>query len=447
MMSPRVLLIDDEPDILELLTITLNGMSIESQAAISLATAKEALRSQQFDFCLTDMRLPDGNGLDIVKMVQQDYPDMPVAVISAHGNMSIAVQALKDGAFDFISKPVKLQVLRELVDTALKLIPQHRQAVTVESEETLIGETAVVQRLRQKITKLARSQASVYISGESGTGKELAAKLIHRLSVRRTASFVAINCGAIPSELMESEFFGHKKGAFTGAVYDKTGLFEQANGGTLFLDEVADLPLAMQVKLLRVLQEKKIRPIGSHSEKQVDVRVLCATHKDLADKVKEGEFREDLFYRLNVIELVIPPLRERRADLPLLIEVILQRLAKKNQLTVIPKLSQDALFALSDYPFNGNIRELENILERALTWMEQGVITESDLMLQPVKKAVNTETALTEQQNLEHHLELEERQLIEAALESVRWNKTKAAKKLGISFRALRYRLKKLGID
>ena len=447
MMSPRVLLIDDEPDILELLTITLNGMSIESQAAISLATAKEALRSQQFDFCLTDMRLPDGNGLDIVKMVQQDYPDMPVAVISAHGNMSIAVQALKDGAFDFISKPVKLQVLRELVDTALKLIPQHRQAVTVESEETLIGETAVVQLLRQKITKLARSQASVYISGESGTGKELAAKLIHRLSVRRTASFVAINCGAIPSELMESEFFGHKKGAFTGAVYDKTGLFEQANGGTLFLDEVADLPLAMQVKLLRVLQEKKIRPIGSHSEKQVDVRVLCATHKDLADKVKEGEFREDLFYRLNVIELVIPPLRERRADLPLLIEVILQRLAKKNQLTVIPKLSQDALFALSDYPFNGNIRELENILERALTWMEQGVITESDLMLQPVKKAVNTETALTEQQNLEHHLELEERQLIEAALESVRWNKTKAAKKLGISFRALRYRLKKLGID
>ena len=446
-MSPRVLLIDDEPDILELLTITLNGMSIESQAAISLATAKEALRSQQFDFCLTDMRLPDGNGLDIVKMVQQDYPDMPVAVISAHGNMSIAVQALKDGAFDFISKPVKLQVLRELVDTALKLIPQHRQAVTVESEETLIGETAVVQLLRQKITKLARSQASVYISGESGTGKELAAKLIHRLSVRRTASFVAINCGAIPSELMESEFFGHKKGAFTGAVYDKTGLFEQANGGTLFLDEVADLPLAMQVKLLRVLQEKKIRPIGSHSEKQVDVRVLCATHKDLADKVKEGEFREDLFYRLNVIELVIPPLRERRADLPLLIEVILQRLAKKNQLTVIPKLSQDALFALSDYPFNGNIRELENILERALTWMEQGVITESDLMLQPVKKAVNTETALTEQQNLEHHLELEERQLIEAALESVRWNKTKAAKKLGISFRALRYRLKKLGID
>ena len=447
MMSPRVLLIDDEPDILELLTITLNGMSIESQAAISLATAKEALRSQQFDFCLTDMRLPDGNGLDIVKMVQQDYPDMPVAVISAHGNMSIAVQALKDGAFDFISKPVKLQVLRELVDTALKLIPQHRQAVTVESEETLIGETAVVQLLRQKITKLARSQASVYISGESGTGKELAAKLIHRLSVRRTASFVAINCGAIPSELMESEFFGHKKGAFTGAVYDKTGLFEQANGGTLFLDEVADLPLAMQVKLLRVLQEKKIRPIGSHSEKQVDVRVLCATHKDLADKVKEGEFREDLFYRLNVIELVIPPLRERRADLPLLIEVILQRLAKKNQLTAIPKLSQDALFALSDYPFDGNIRELENILERALTWMEQGVITESDLMLQPVKKAVNTETALTEQQNLEHHLELEERQLIEAALESVRWNKTKAAKKLGISFRALRYRLKKLGID
>ncbi|HAQ51052.1 MAG TPA: sigma-54-dependent Fis family transcriptional regulator, partial [Gammaproteobacteria bacterium] len=278
-------------------------------------------------------------------------------------------------------------------------------------------------------------------------GKELAAKLIHRLSVRRTASFVAINCGAIPSELMESEFFGHKKGAFTGAVYDKTGLFEQANGGTLFLDEVADLPLAMQVKLLRVLQEKKIRPIGSHSEKQVDVRVLCATHKDLADKVKEGEFREDLFYRLNVIELVIPPLRERRADLPLLIEVILQRLAKKNQLTAIPKLSQDALFALSDYPFDGNIRELENILERALTWMEQGVITESDLMLQPVKKAVNTETALTEQQNLEHHLELEERQLIEAALESVRWNKTKAAKKLGISFRALRYRLKKLGID
>lgn len=454
-MSRHALIIDDEPDILELLTMTLSGMDINCVTAENLAQAEQALKQQKFDFCLTDMRLPDGNGLEFVKVLQQQKPEIPVAVISAHGNMDLAIQALKLGAFDFISKPVKLRVLRDLVDMAMKLSPRGSVKGERRSRHRLLGETKPMQLLRGKVAKLARSQAPVYISGESGTGKELVARLIHELGIRAESPFVPINCGAIPNDLVESEFFGHKKGAFTGAIADKEGLFQAANGGTLFLDEVADLPLMMQVKLLRALQEKTVRPVGSQEEIAVDVRILCATHKNLAEKVREGSFREDLFYRLNVIELSVPPLRERRDDIALLAEFILTQLAEKNGLEK-PSLSQSALDLLKSYSFPGNVRELENILERAITWMDGSEITDDDLMLseQKVAQAIapthspedQTSTVL-KTNDLESHLEEQEKQLIVQALESVRWNKTAAAKELGITFRALRYKLKKLGLD
>lgn len=452
-MSRHALVIDDEPDILELLTMTLSGMDINCVTAENLAQAEQALKQQKFDFCLTDMRLPDGNGLEFVKVLQTQKPEIPVAVISAHGSMDLAVQALKLGAFDFISKPVKLRVLRDLVETAMKLSPQESHQGDRRSRHRLLGDTKPMQVLRGKVAKLSRSQAPVYISGESGTGKELVARLIHELGIRSGNPFVPINCGAIPTELVESEFFGHKKGAFTGAIADKEGLFQAANGGTLFLDEVADLPLMMQVKLLRALQEKTVRPVGSQEEIAVDVRILCATHKNLAEKVKEGAFREDLFYRLNVIELAVPALRERQNDIVLLSEHILEQLAEKNGLEK-PKLSKKALDVLHQYSFPGNVRELENILERAMTWMEEDEISEDDLMLSEQKVVPNTASASQAvstnpiaTNDLESHLEEQERQLIVQALESVRWNKTAAAKELGITFRALRYKLKKLGLD
>lgn len=452
-MNPQALIVDDEPDILELLTMTLSGMSIDCVPAENLTQAKQALKQQSFDLCLTDMRLPDGNGLDFVEILQEQYPDLPVAVITAHGNIDLAVQALKLGAFDFVSKPLKLRVLRDLVTTALKLSPVEPVRKERRSRNRLLGETDIIKNLRGKITKLARSQAPVYISGESGTGKELVAKLIHELGARSEHTFVPINCGAIPSELVESELFGHKKGAFTGAIADKQGLFQIANGGTLFLDEVADLPLMMQVKLLRAIQEKTIRPVGSHEEISVDVRILSATHKDLAEGVKQGSFREDLFYRLHVIELIVPPLRERRADIILLAKHILQYLAKKN-LMMAPELDEQAISALNHYAFPGNVRELENILERALTWAEGTVISEQDLMLPvpltPVVTSNNYHLAqplLSVENDLESKLEEQERELITEALQSTRWNKTAAAKRLGITFRALRYKLKKLNLE
>ena len=456
-MNPQALVIDDEPDILELLTMTLESMSVDCVTAENIAQAYQALSQQAFDFCLTDMRLPDGNGLDFVKTVQTEKPDLPVAVISAHGNMDLAVQALKLGAFDFISKPVKLRTLRDLVDTALKLSPSRPTKLDRRSRHRLLGDTPAMQELRGKIAKLARSQAPVYIGGESGTGKELVARLIHELGVRAEQAFVPINCGAIPSELVESEFFGHKKGAFTGAISDKEGLFQAADGGTLFLDEVADLPLMMQVKLLRALQEKTIRPVGSQEEIPVDVRILSATHKNLTEKVQQGAFREDLFYRLNVIELSVPALRERRDDIPVLVDYILEQLAAKNGLDTEPDISDAAMTALQSYDFQGNVRELENILERALTWMEGDTITETDLMLPEAqlrpKSQQNENSDLGLRQpgptlpsDLGAHLEDQERQLLTEVLESVRWNKTAAAKKLGISFRALRYKLKKLDL-
>jgi two-component system response regulator PilR (NtrC family) len=456
-MNPQALVINDEPDILELLTMTLESMSVDCVTAENIAQAYQALSQQAFDFCLTDMRLPDGNGLDFVKTVQTEKPDLPVAVISAHGNMDLAVQALKLGAFDFISKPVKLRTLRDLVDTALKLSPSRPTKLDCRSRHRLLGDTPAMQELRGKIAKLARSQAPVYIGGESGTGKELVARLIHELGVRAEQAFVPINCGAIPSELVESEFFGHKKGAFTGAISDKEGLFQAADGGTLFLDEVADLPLMMQVKLLRALQEKTIRPVGSQEEIPVDVRILSATHKNLTEKVQQGAFREDLFYRLNVIELSVPALRERRDDIPVLVDYILEQLAAKNGLDTEPDISDAAMTALQSYDFQGNVRELENILERALTWMEGDTITETDLMLPEAqlrpKSQQNENSDLGLRQpgptlpsDLGAHLEDQERQLLTEVLESVRWNKTAAAKKLGISFRALRYKLKKLDL-
>ncbi len=444
------LIIDDEPDILELLDITLSRMGIKTVSAENISQAKALLNENSFDLCLTDMSLPDGNGIELIKYIQENVPRLPVAMITAHGNMEYAIEALKSGAFDFVSKPVDLNILRNLVSAALKL-----SAPVVEYSEKdqqqqggLLGKSAAIKETRKKIHKLARSQAPVYIHGESGVGKELVAKLIHKQGPRADKAFVPVNCGAIPSELMESEFFGHKKGSFTGATTDKKGLFQSADGGTLFLDEVADLPLAMQVKLLRAIQEKAIRPIGSHQESTVNVRILSATHKDLKELTKKGEFRQDLYYRINVIELEVPSLREHAEDIPMLADYLLEKIAREWQ-TETPKLKADTIKALNEYSFPGNVRELENILERAMTLHEDKVITEADLQLPDI---MTNEDIIQKDQN-EHELSLDptlnekEKEVILKALEKTKYNKTAAAKILGISFRALRYRLKKLGMD
>ncbi|MCW9023713.1 MAG: sigma-54 dependent transcriptional regulator, partial [Gammaproteobacteria bacterium] len=366
------LIIDDEPDILELLEITLSRMGVDCHSAGNLKEAQAILGKAQFDLCLTDMRLPDGDGIDFVRYIQSHAPEVPVAMITAHGSMETAIEALKAGAFDFVSKPVDLKILRDLVNSALRLKDKPK-AVSSSSRSMLLGQSSVMQRTRQTIEKLARSQAPVYISGPSGAGKELAARSIHEQSPRCEQAFVPVNCGAIPPELMESEFFGHKKGSFTGAVSDKQGLFQAADGGTLFLDEVADLPLNMQVKLLRAIQEMSIRPVGAQQEIAVNVRILSATHKDLAKLVESAEFRQDLYYRLNVIELKMPGLHQRADDVPLLVEHFLRKISSTWQ-TDVPKVNQDALSNLQKYPFPGNVRELENILERAMTLSDGKVI-------------------------------------------------------------------------
>jgi len=443
MTSPRLaLIVDDEPDIRELIDLTLTRMGLECRLAADLTEARQLLTGNSFDLCLTDMRLPDGNGIELVREIQAHRPDLPVAVITAHGTMDSAIDALKSGAFDFVTKPVELRVLRELVESALKLAPATVQ--TGESEaHRLLGESAVIRTIRATIAKLARSQAPVYISGESGTGKELVARLIHEQGPRAEHPFVPVNCGAVPPELMESEFFGHKRGSFTGATTDKPGLFQAADGGTLFLDEVADLPLAMQVKLLRAIQEKTIRPVGATSELHVDVRILSATHKDLKQLVAAAEFREDLFYRLNVIELKVPPLRARREDIAPLVAHILRRLAVEMELCS-PELAPDALEAIERHPLPGNVRELENILERALTLCEGSLIRVEDLHL---PTAPDDDRLAPATAGLEPYLEQLEREAIVGALEQSAHNKTAAARLLGISFRALRYRLKKLGLE
>ncbi|WP_161865023.1 sigma-54-dependent transcriptional regulator [Pseudomonas yangonensis] len=442
----RALIVDDEPDIRELLEITLGRMKLDTRSARNVKEAREWLAREPFDLCLTDMRLPDGTGLDLVQHIQQRHPQVPVAMITAYGSLDTAINSLKAGAFDFLTKPVDLGRLRELVATALRIRSPEGEETPVDSR--LLGDSPPMKSLRKQIQKLSRSQAPVYISGESGSGKELVARLIHEQGPRIEQPFVPVNCGAIPSELMESEFFGHKKGSFTGAIEDKQGLFQAANGGTLFLDEVADLPLPMQVKLLRAIQEKAVRAVGGQQEVVVDVRILCATHKDLAAEVAAGRFRQDLYYRLNVIELRVPPLRERREDIAQLAEVMLARLAEGTGLTAA-KLHPDALEKLKNYRFPGNVRELENMLERAYTLCEDDQITPSDLHLADASGPGNEggEASLAQIDNLEDYLEDIERKLIMQALEETRWNRTAAAQRLGLTFRSMRYRLKKLGID
>jgi two-component system response regulator PilR (NtrC family) len=451
MPNPAVLVVDDEPDICELLSITLQRMDLNARTANTLATAQRLLKTENFDLCLTDMQLPDGNGLELVEWMQQYAPSIPVAVITAHGNVETAVRALKLGAFDFVSKPLDLAGLRKLVTTAIKLSGPNEGDTSVFGPR-LLGMSPAVQNLRDMIARVARSQAPVHVFGESGTGKELVAKLIHESGPRHDGPFVPVNCGAIPTELMESELFGHRRGSFTGAFSDKKGLIQSAEGGTLFLDEIADLPLHMQVKLLRVIQEKAVRVVGEQNEVGIDVRFLSATHKNLAQLVAEGKFREDLFYRVNVIELRVPSLRERPEDVPELAESILRRLGRRMKITA-PLLGKDALSALEAYAFPGNVRELENILERAITLTVDGEISVSDIQLRPSPVAMNSARAPDVSVNaaaggpLGDHLEDIERDAILRALEQTRYNKTAAAKVLGMSFRALRYRIKKLGIE
>ena len=440
MSLPRALVVDDEPDIRELLELTLSRMDISCRSTANINEARQALNEDHFDLCLTDMRLPDGNGIELVEYIQRFFPDLPTAVITAHGNMESAVRALKAGAFDFVSKPVDLHILRDLAAAAIKSRPDGAKTCG----PMLLGNTAIMRETRATIAKLARSQAPVYISGESGTGKELAAAMVHHLGPRAEGPFVPVNCGAIPEALMESEFFGHRRGSFTGATTDKTGLFEAARGGTLFLDEVADLPQHMQVKLLRAIQEKAIRPIGEHKERPIDVRILSATHKDLEAMVAAAEFRQDLFYRINVITLNLPALRDRTEDIPLLADHILRRLAETTGSSAV-QLTDAAIARLCAYAFPGNVRELENILERATALCEHARIDPDDLQLK------NTPERCPATPNLDMPLDPMlghmERDTIEKALEQTRYNKTAAAKLLGISFSALRYRLKKLGLD
>jgi two-component system response regulator PilR (NtrC family) len=437
MTKPLALVVDDEPDICELLAITLDRMGIAADTCGDVICAKDRLSSHDYQLCLTDMKLPDGDGLELVEWMQNQGLTIPVAVITAHGNVETAVRALKLGAFDFISKPVDLQDLRKLVDSAMRL------GTAGTGEATLLGESEAINNVRRMIAKVARSQAPVHITGESGTGKELVARMIHEQGSRQALPFVPVNCGAIPSELMESEFFGHKKGSFTGAVSDKPGLFQTAEGGTLFLDEIADLPLSMQVKLLRVIQEKTVRPIGQTNEVPVDVRILSATHKNLDQLVRSGQFREDLYYRVNVIELNVPPLRERGNDVFLLSERILARLAAEMHIPS-PILSEAAHARLADYRFPGNVRELENALERAVTLCENDTIQVTDILLKGDPEEVEQATGTA---GLGEALDDVERAAIMKALKETRFNKTAAAKKLGLSLRALRYRIQKLDID
>ncbi len=443
MKQHQALIVDDEPDILELLELTLEKMDLHCYSAKNLTEAITLLDNQAFDLCLTDMKLPDGTGLDLVKHIQKLYPHLPVAIITAYGSMQTAIDALKFGAFDFVSKPIQLETLRNLVNTALKL--DHREIDDAEVEETLLGKSPEMRHVRKMVGRLARSQAPVYIHGESGTGKELVARQIHQQSPRSDQPFIAVNCGAIPSELMESEFFGHKKGSFTGADRDKNGLFMAANQGTLFLDEIAELPLNMQVKLLRVIQERAIRPIGSQKELAIDVRILSAANKNIRDLVKAGNFREDLYYRLNVIELQLPPLRLRGDDIQLLATT------KLREINPAARLTDAALDALLNYPFPGNIRELENLLHRAVALSENGNIEPDDLQLSEHEvfgqQADKGMEARHPDESLEQYLEKIEAQEISSVLQQCRWNRTAAAKELGISLRQLRYRMSKLDIS
>ncbi|MCO5108898.1 MAG: sigma-54 dependent transcriptional regulator [Burkholderiaceae bacterium] len=475
---PRVLVVDDEADLRELLELTLVGMGLDVDCAGSLAEADGLLERQSYALCLTDMRLPDGDGLALVAAINRRFPQTAVAVITAYGSAENAVAALKAGAFDYLAKPVALDALRSLVRSAIQL-PAQQPAARGAGEPAagapawqLLGESAAMQEVRAQIQRLARSMAPVSITGESGSGKELAARLIHQSGPRAAQPFVAVNCGAIPEALMEAEFFGHRKGAFTGADHDRDGFFQAASGGTLFLDEVADLPLAMQVKLLRAIQEKRVRKVGATVEEAVDVRIISATHQDLAQCVATGRFRQDLFYRLNVIELKLPALRERLEDIPSLAQAILARLAERAGMANPPRLASVTVRYLQSYHFPGNVRELENMLERALAFSNGEVVNVEDLGLKPtVSDADENERAepatepeahaaapATERrpvrvsedgipESLPDYLDQIERDTIQRALEKTRYNRTAAARLLGITFRALRYRMQRLGIS
>jgi two-component system, NtrC family, response regulator PilR len=462
------LIVDDEPDICELLEITLKRMDIAPLSAGDLKSAYRHLNEQKISICLTDMRLPDGNGLELVKLIQDKYKHIPVAMISAHGNMDTAIEALKSGAFDFVSKPVVLAELRNLINSAIKLAeqnnnetsthssaqPEHKQ---INQQHKLLGNSPKIENIRQLIVKLSKSQAPVFISGESGTGKELAAQLIHLSGPRASKAFIPINCGAIPSELMESEFFGHKKGSFTGAIKDKIGLFQAAEGGTLFLDEVADLPLNMQVKLLRAIQEKAIKPVGEQKEHKIDVRIISASHKDLKQQITQDLFRRDLYYRINVIELPMPNLRSRSEDIKQLADYFLTQLSTASEKIT---LSDSAFNLLSKYTFPGNVRELENILERAVTLCENNLINDEDLHLPEISlnkpftlhdSTVENKSELKEDSNIpllsSTQNRLPDRSQLIKTLDSTKWNRKAAASILGITYRQLRYRLKKLGLE
>lgn len=438
----RVLVVDDEADIRELLDMTLARMGLAADCAGSVAEGMAMLEHGVYDLCLTDMRLPDGEGLQLVRRIGECHPELPVAVITAHGSMENAVQALKAGAFDYLSKPVSLDQLRCLVKSAIDL--PVKEDVRRAGSPGLLGESAAMTQVRVLIERVARSQAPAFITGESGSGKELAARMIHQLSARSNAPFVPVNCGAIPETLMESEFFGYRRGAFTGADSDREGFFQAANGGTLFLDEVADLPLAMQVKLLRAIQEKRVRKVGAAIEEPVDVRIVSATHQDLRAMVAEGRFRQDLFYRLNVIEIRMPPLRECREDIPLFADKLMERLASGTGRPV-PRLSPSALDALRRYPFPGNVRELENVLERTLALMTGDLVEPDDLHLAPGAQE-DPVGAIGDELPLQERLDQAEKQAILAALDKTRFNRTAAARLLGVTFRSLRYRMERLGL-
>ncbi|EXF57279.1 AAA domain family protein [Acinetobacter sp. 1294596] len=460
-----ILLVDDEEDLCTLMQMSLAKINIRTHIAHGLEQAKKLFQQHAYDACLTDLNLPDGNGLELVQYVSQLYPCTPIAVLTAYGNMEIAISALKAGAFDFVSKPVNQAHLQQLVQKALNT-PQSAQQLVQDALENrmLIGTSLPIQQLKIALKKIARSQAPVFITGESGTGKEVVANLVHRLSNRSDGPFIAINCGAIPGDLMESELFGHKKGSFTGASQDKQGLIYSAHGGSLFLDEIAELPLAMQVKLLRAVQEKKIRPIGSDQEIDVDFRVISASHQDLEILVQQGKFRQDLFFRIHVMDIVLPPLREREDDILLLAKHFIQEVCKEWDIPNKILTERGQQFLMQQY-FPGNVRELRNIIERAITLSDNEYIDLPQLQSAPLRNVQNfvagqvNHEPLTDQviplsphrkipaEGLEQYLENIEKEVLLTALNQTHWNRTLAAKKLGMSFRSLRYRLKKFGLD
>lgn len=463
--QPLVLLVDDEEDLCTLMQMSLSRMGIKTHIAYRLEQAKKRLSENKYDACLTDLNLPDGNGLQLVEWIGQHLPALPVAVLTAYGNMEIAIAALKAGAFDFVSKPINQKHLEQLLQKALnKPIENFQSKEDRLEQKLLIGQSLPIQQLRITLNKIARSQAPVFITGESGTGKEVIANLVHRLSNRNEGPFIAINCGAIPTELMESELFGHKKGSFSGATQDKQGLIQSAHGGSLFLDEIAELPLTMQVKLLRAVQEKRIRPVGSDAEIDVDFRVISASHQDLEALVKQGRFRQDLFFRIHVMDLVLPPLRERGDDIILLAHHFIQKISQEWSIPQKQLTERARNFLLSQY-YPGNVRELRNIIERAITLSDEDKIDLQHLQSAPLRYP--TAIPLDNQQEstnafrsdilvsakklpdegLELYLENIEKDILLNALNLTHWNRTLAAKKLGMSFRSLRYRLKKFGLD